>query len=81
MSRARLWVRGGLALCGLAAVCTSGFVLYTQHIRWRRCFNALGRCFDPDTGVVYHAQSGLVWLLLTVGSGAFTLYQLWRLRP
>ena len=61
---------------GLLGVCASMF--YGQFYQWRSCFNDLGRCFDPETGVVYQAQSGVVWLMLTVLVFAGVLYQVWK---
>ena len=43
-----------------------GTSYYTQHFQRRDCFNELGRCFDPETGVVYSQEAGPIWLLLTV---------------
>ncbi len=62
-----------LALSGVFS-----FLAYDQHLKWRACFNALGRCFDPESGTVHLQQSGLVWMslaLLTLGGG---IYSLWR---
>ena len=49
----------GLALTGLSAMLA--FAFYDSYWRWRDCFNELGRCFDPVSGVVYHEQSGAIW--------------------
>lgn len=58
-----------------------GYVYYTQYFRWRDCFNEAGRCFDPQTGVVYLEQSGITWITLTLlALGGFILC-LWSLRP
>jgi len=46
-------------LTGLAVL--FGFACYDRYFRWRDCFNELGRCYDPQTGMVYVAQAGLVW--------------------
>lgn len=61
-----------LCLTGLCAL--SFYLFYEQYFRWRGCFNDEGRCFDPQTGLVYHAQSGLFWALLCAVFGAATLY-------
>ncbi|UWQ07713.1 hypothetical protein K3X41_13255 [Aliiroseovarius crassostreae] len=67
------------ALSGTAsAVLFWGY--FVQHFKWRDCFNELGRCFDAESGVVYHAQSGGIWLSLAVLAAGIALYQLWRLR-
>jgi len=49
-------------LLGMAAL--SGFAYFDRYYRWRDCFNDLGRCYDPKTGMVYLEQAGLVWLTL-----------------
>ena len=43
-----------------------GFAYYDHYFRWRDCFNDLGRCYDPQTGMVYVEQAGLVWMTLTL---------------
>ncbi len=55
------------------------YAYYTLHYKWRDCFNALGRCYYNESGVVYLAQSGAVWLILAVLASVLTLYQLFRL--
>ncbi len=62
----------------LALGAVFSFLSYDQHLKLSACFNALGRCFDPESGTVHIQQSGLVWLplaLLTIGGG---IYSLWR---
>jgi len=49
-------------LLGMAALL--GFAYIDRYYRWRDCFNDLGRCYDPHTGLVYLEQAGLVWLML-----------------
>ncbi len=49
-------------LLGFAAL--FGFAYFDSYYRWRDCFNDLGRCYDPQTGMVYVEQAGLVWLTL-----------------
>ncbi len=56
-----------------------GFLYNAQYFRWRSCFNEVGRCFDAGSGVVYHAQSGAVWLSLTVLALVAAVFQIWRL--
>jgi len=54
-----------IALCILPL--TFATLHYNMYWRWRDCFNEEGRCFDPVSGAVYHAQSGLIYgSLLTV---------------
>ena len=44
-----------------------GYLFYTQYLKWYACFDDTGRCFDPQTGAVYMAQSGMVWFgLITI---------------
>lgn len=50
-----------LALTGLF-----GTTFYLRHVANRDCFNAEGRCFDPQTGTVILEQSGSVWLALSL---------------
>ena len=41
-----------------------GTSYYTQYFQRRDCFNELGRCFDPETGVVYFQEAGPIWFVL-----------------
>ncbi|WP_420005626.1 hypothetical protein [Arenibacterium sp. LLYu02] len=71
-------MRAILSTLLLALGAVFGFLAYDQHLKWRACFNALGRCFDPGSGTVHLQQSGLVWLplaLLTLGGGIYTLWR------
>ena len=56
-----------------------GWTYYHQYFVWRGCFNELGRCVDPETGVVYLEQSGAIWLSLTLLFCAVALYQIWQI--
>ena len=51
------------ALLGLAPF--SGRATYLHYVAHRACFNAQGRCFDPQTGIVYLEQSGPIWASMT----------------
>ncbi len=51
---------------------------YTFYFKWRSCFDTQGRCFDGETGAVYHAQSAVVWLPIATIMTCVLLYQLWR---
>ena len=62
----------------LALSVLSGFLFYTQYFQWRDCFNAMGRCIDAQSGVVYHEQSGLVWFLFIVLTSGLLIFRLWR---
>jgi hypothetical protein len=69
------------AILSLAFLVISGFsaqLYYSNHFKWRDCFNELGRCYDPETGVVYLEQSGAIWLALAISAFAIAAYQAWR---
>jgi hypothetical protein len=69
--------RVGLMLAlGLFVIFAALF--YGQYFQWRGCFNEAGRCFDPETGVVYQVQSGMVWLLPAVLVLCFALVLMWQ---
>jgi hypothetical protein len=53
---------------------------YTQYYIRRACFNEMGRCLDPETGVIYLEQSGAIWLSLAVLAFAITVWLGWRSR-
>ncbi|WP_439143429.1 hypothetical protein [Planktotalea sp.] len=59
-----------------AGVCF--YAYYTFYFARRGCFNALGRCFDEDTGVVYLEQSGIAWLSIAAVFSAIAAWQVWR---
>lgn len=61
---------------GLSAACFGAY--YQLHFKWRGCFNELGRCIDPETGVVYSESSGLVWLPLALLSCGLSIALIWR---
>ncbi|OOY05150.1 hypothetical protein [Thioclava sp. F28-4] len=63
-------------LLSLGLTLAFGYAYYAQYFRWRSRFNEMGRCLDPAEGVVYHAQSGAVWLALACVAFAIFLYQL-----
>ena len=67
-----------LVLLGLSVA--FGYLCYVRYVRWRRCFNELGRCFDAEAGVVYSEQSGIAWLSLAVLSLGASLYLFRRAR-
>lgn len=70
-------VRTGLSLISLGLCLGSGYLYYVQNLKWRSCFNELGRCLDATTGVVYHEQSGIGWLILTILTFGAFLFLLW----
>ena len=71
-------MRTSLSVLLLGLACGFAYMYYDQHLKWRGCFNALGRCFDPESGTVHLQQSGLVWLLLALLTLAGGAYILWR---
>ncbi|MCB1527126.1 MAG: hypothetical protein KDJ45_05405 [Hyphomicrobiaceae bacterium] len=50
-----------LAIATAAAASASTYLFWSQYWRWRDCFSDQGRCFDPNTQVVYFEQSGIAW--------------------
>ena len=67
-SRPGLAVRVGFAALWLALTVLFALAFYDRYWRWRACFNELGRCYDPEAGVMVE-QAGLIWggLLLIFG--------------
>jgi ABC-type transporter Mla maintaining outer membrane lipid asymmetry permease subunit MlaE len=68
-------MRVGLtALAMLFSICAlaSGWMFHEHYWRWRNCFNELGRCFVPETGVVL-ADSNFVWGLMSAVTFALVL--------
>ncbi len=63
---------------GLAAVCAEAF--YDRYWRWRGCFNELGRCYDPGSGMVLVEQAGAIWGGATVLCLAIGLFLIVRSR-
>ncbi len=43
---------------GLSLACALAF--HERYWRWRDCFNELGRCYDPQAGVMVE-QAGPIW--------------------
>lgn len=46
------------------------FLFFDRYWIWRRCFNELGRCYDPESQQVFLEQAGLVWGSLALVSTA-----------
>ena len=69
-----------LFMPSLWALLTYGNVMlfYERYWRWRDCFNELGRCYDPEEGVMLE-QAGLVWGGLAAIFGLLFLASLRRL--
>ncbi|GLQ34718.1 hypothetical protein GCM10007939_10010 [Amylibacter marinus] len=66
----------------LSTIITAIFLslFYLHYFRKRDCFNAQGRCFDHEHGVIYHEQSGLFWLSGAILVAIITLVLIKRLR-
>lgn len=65
--RAAARILGYVWLAGsLLTAAAFGFLYYAFYWRWRDLFNSEGRYFDPASSVVYHAQSGGVYLAFGV---------------
>ncbi|WP_139111087.1 hypothetical protein [Stappia indica] len=71
-------LRAMLSLVFLAVSGVCAQLYYSHHFKWRDCFNELGRCYDPETGVVYLEQGGAVWLALAISAFAMAAYHAWR---
>lgn len=55
------WLCRGMAVLSLALAALFAFAFHELYWRWRDCFNELGRCYDPESSVVYLEQSGSIW--------------------
>lgn len=54
---------------GAASLIASGacvYIWYDTYFSRRDCFNDQGRCFDAIEAVVYHEQSGAIWLSIAI---------------
>lgn len=63
------------AAIGLAGFGFFLYCFYVRYYKWRDCFNADGRCYDPDgslqvytTGGMWWGWISLVFLLIAVAS-------------
>ena len=61
-----------LAILFLIGALLSGWMFYEHYWRWRNCFNELGRCFVPESGLVL-TDSNFVWGLLAAAGFALAL--------
>lgn len=68
--------RAILALSCFGLSIALGYAYFSQYFQWRTCFNKLGRCFDPDTGIVYQEQSAAVWLSASLLAFCVFVFQL-----
>ena len=76
------FVRVGSAVLSVACLglfVVFGALFHLQYFRWRNCFDAQGRCFDAEAGVVYLAQSGVVWGALAVVALGVSGLLMWRI--
>jgi hypothetical protein len=78
ISKGGRMIRRFISLVSFGLALAFGYLYYAAYFQHRDCFNALGRCFDEETGVVYSEQSGMVWLLLAVLALGVSLYNAWH---
>jgi hypothetical protein len=71
-------LRIGLAALWLAFTALFALAFYDRYWRWRGCFNELGRCYDPDEGVMLE-QAGGIWGGLALIFGLLLVRSLWGL--
>lgn len=64
---------GGL-LSGFGLLLLVAF--HERYWRWRDCFNALGRCWDPQTEQVY-TEAGAMWGVMALLALIPALALLW----
>ncbi len=72
-------IRMTLLLLSLGLSAFFGYLFNAHYLKWRSCFDELGRCFDANSGVVYHEQSGVAWLSLTILTLLAAIIQAWRI--
>jgi apolipoprotein N-acyltransferase len=63
MPIARLILRYAITAVLLALGLACLFAFHQRYWIWRRCFNELGRCFDPDSMTVY-SEWAAIWGVL-----------------
>ncbi len=73
-----LAARIGLAVLWLAFTALFALAFYDRYWRWRGCFNELGRCYDPNEGVMLE-QAGGIWGGLALIFGLLLVRSLWGL--
>lgn len=78
LSRLGLAARAGFAALWLALAGLFALAFYDRYWRWRGCFKELGRCYDPDEGVMLE-QAGMIWGTLALLFGLLAARALWRL--
>jgi hypothetical protein len=78
LSRLGLAFRAGFAALWLALTGLFALAFYDRYWRWRGCFNELGRCYDPEEGVMLE-QAGELYGILTLIFGLLLIRSLWSL--
>ena len=66
-------------LVWLALTLACALAFHERYWRWRDCFNELGRCYDPQAGVMVE-QAGWIWGGLMAIGLIFFVRDLLRLR-
>ena len=78
LSRLGLAARAAFAALWLAFTALFALAFHDRYWRWRGCFNELGRCYDPEHGVMVE-QAGAIWGSLTLIFGLLLIGSLWSL--
>ena len=78
LSRLGLAARAAFAALWLALTGLLALAFYDRYWRWRGCFNELGRCYDPEEGVMLE-QAGELYGILTLIFGLLLIGSLWSL--
>ncbi|MEA9789642.1 hypothetical protein VDF90_20820 [Xanthomonas campestris pv. raphani] len=65
MIRRLPWPSVMAAVASLLLLALTTYAWNERYWRWRDCFNAEGRCYDSQAGVMV-AQSGVIWGGLSV---------------
>jgi hypothetical protein len=69
-----------LAALFLASALVCGWMFHEHYWKWRNCFNELGRCFVPETGIVL-SDNNFVWgLIAAVAFALALLFWMWSRR-
>lgn len=82
MKRPMPWRALLLACASLALTAFSGLAWHERYWRWRGCFNAEGRCYDSEAGVMV-VQAGYLWAGLGIVALSVFLVScawFWRIR-
>ena len=49
----------------LTLTLAGALMFHDRYWRWRGCFNELGRCYDPQAGIMVE-QAGWIWGTVTL---------------